>query len=304
MIAQAQASTEWPIWQVVFVSFAAILILFEILRGWRRGVARQLARLAGLIAAYFAGFFGGDLITPVLRPFFKIPDFALSICAGAVLALIVYATFEGLGTILFRRTNQHNSLIARLLVGTGGALVGVFFGIFCLWLVVVGIRSVGAVADAALRTRTPAAMSAAQVIHPVDERRKLFSGSTDDTSALAPSLAELKHSIENGALGDLLKRGDFVPSRVYENLGKIGAVISNPESAERFLSFPGAGELAQDPKIAALRNDAAISDLLAQGRYLDLLQNQKVIDAANDPDLRARLKQFDFTAALDYALKK
>jgi uncharacterized membrane protein required for colicin V production len=293
-------------WQLVFVSFAVVLILFEVLRGWRRGFARQLARLGGLIAAYFVAYFGGSLITPILRSFVKMPDFALSTIAGAVLAIVVYASVEGLGTILFRRTNQHDSLLGRVLFGAGGALLGLFFGTFLVWLVVIGIRSVGAVADASLHTKSTAALSMSQTetLHPIDERRRLFGQSVEESPALAPSLAHLKNSIETGIIGDAVKRADVVPNHIYENLGKIAAVVSNPESAERFLSFPGAHELSEHPKIAALRNDLQISDLIVQGRYLDLLQNEKVIDAANDPDLRARLKAFDITAALDYALSE
>jgi quercetin dioxygenase-like cupin family protein len=37
-----------PLWQVVFISFGAILILFETLRGWRLGLMRQVMRLIAL----------------------------------------------------------------------------------------------------------------------------------------------------------------------------------------------------------------------------------------------------------------
>ncbi len=301
---QFQAPTGSTIWQLVFLSFAAVLVLFEVLRGWRRGVARQLARLGGLISAYFVAFFGGSLLTPMLRPFVKMPDFALSALAGAVLAIVVYAAFEGFGTVLFRRTNQHDSWVVRLLFGTGGAVLGLIFGAFFVWLFVVGIRSIGAVADASIRAKPSEGVSMTQTIHPIDERRRLFGQSTEEHSALAPSLADLKNSIETGVVGEAVKRTDIVPSRVYDNLGKIGAIVSSPESAEKFLSFPGARELADDPKIVALRDDPDIADLIGQGRFFDLLQNQKIIDAANDPDLRARLKTFDVSAALDFALKK
>jgi hypothetical protein len=33
--------------------------------------------------------------------------------------------------------------------------------------------------------------------------------------------------------------------------------------------------------------------MIAQGRFLDLLQNQRVIEAANDPTLADRIKKFD-----------
>ena len=42
------------IWQAVFVSFAVILVLFELIRGWRLGLMRQLTRIAAIIAAYGA----------------------------------------------------------------------------------------------------------------------------------------------------------------------------------------------------------------------------------------------------------
>src|SRR5438128_2362349 len=112
-----------PWWQLVFISFALVLVLFEVLRGWRRGVARQLARLGALIAAYFAAFYAGRILLPFLRPFIKMPDAFLSILAGAVLALLAYAIISGLGTILFKRTSQHESALVRFVYGLSGALL-------------------------------------------------------------------------------------------------------------------------------------------------------------------------------------
>src|SRR4029077_16838148 len=66
MNSQLQAAAGSPLWQLVFVSFAFLLILFEVLRGWRRGLPRQVARLAALIAAYFAAYFGGKFLAPLL----------------------------------------------------------------------------------------------------------------------------------------------------------------------------------------------------------------------------------------------
>ena len=294
-----------PLWQLVFVSFAVVLILFEVLRGWRRGVARQLARLGALIAAYFAAFFCGRLIVPLLRPFATMPDIALSVLAGVVLAVVVYGIINALGTIFFRRTDQHDSMLVRLLCGAGGAALGIFFGTFFVWVLVVGIRSIGAVADSEARiVSTATSATEPQAIHVVDERRKLFGESSEERVSAVPTLARLKNSLEMGVIGDIVKRADPLPRVVYDRLGKLGRVASNPQSAERFLSFSGAHELSEHPKIMALRNDPEISEMLRDGRYLDLLQNDKLIDAANDPDLRALLKKFDLNAALDYALQK
>jgi len=81
-------------------------------------------------------------------------------------------------------------------------------------------------------------------------------------------------------------------------------VLSSPQAAERFLSYPGARDLSEHPKIVALRNDQEIAQMFEQGRLLELLQDSRIIDAANDPELRANLKKFDIEAALDYALQK
>ena len=183
------------LWQLLFLSFGCILILFEILRGWRRGIARQLARLGGLIAAYFVGYFGGDLIGPWVRPFFRLPNAVLSMVAGAVLALLVYAVISGLGTMLFKRTSQHDSMAVRLFYGVSGAVLGLFFGGFLIWLVVVAVRSLGAVADAQVRQQ-PATTAAAPVpersLHAVDLRNRSINDSTESTTLLA-SLARMKN---------------------------------------------------------------------------------------------------------------
>jgi uncharacterized membrane protein required for colicin V production len=68
---EAQATSGSPVWQAVFISFGLVLILFEIVRGWRLGLLRQLMRLVALVVAYAAAFFGGRLLVPITRPFLK-----------------------------------------------------------------------------------------------------------------------------------------------------------------------------------------------------------------------------------------
>ena len=75
-----------PVWQTVFISFAVILILLEIIRGWRLGILRQLVRVAAIAAAYATAFFCGGWVVPFLRPMVTMPDIVLSALAGAILA--------------------------------------------------------------------------------------------------------------------------------------------------------------------------------------------------------------------------
>jgi hypothetical protein len=97
---------------------------------------------------------------------------------------------------------------------------------------------------------------------------------------------------------------DPLPPATYRTLEKLGAVAGNVESAERFLSFPGAREIGENPKVLALRNDPEIADLIAHRRIFELLQNKRLVEAANDPTLRRQVSRFNLEGALDYAMQK
>ena len=290
-------TTGSSLWQTIFVSFALVLILFEVVRGWRLGVVRQGVRLLALIAAYATALFGGRLLVPALRPLLRAPDFFISIFAGAILALLVYAAINLLGAILFKRTGQQSAGMVRLLYGACGAALGIFFGLFSVWLVVVAIRSLGAIAGAEAHPEVgvkpaPAPLTA------------LPPAPRATAPPMVASLAKLKNSIELGPFGEAVKAVDVVPAQTYQTLGRVGTMVSNPQSAERFLSYPGAKELTENPRIVALREDPEIIDLIKQRRFLELLQNPKLIEAVNDPALAAQVKSFEFQKALEYALKR
>jgi hypothetical protein len=181
-----------------------------------------------------------------------------------------------------------------------------FFGVFLLWLTVASVRAIGALAQGQARSRPRAAAHDAQdaTSRALDVRRRFLSESDDGVPALATSLARLKNSLELGLLGSVFKSTDPISHRTYETLEKAGSVLSSPERAEKFLTFPGARELSEHPKIVALRSDPEIADLIAERRFVDLLQNPRVIDAANDPVLAERVRKFDIQRALDYALEQ
>ncbi len=289
-----------PLWQIIFISFALLLVALEIARGWRLGLVRQLVRLLALAAAYGAGLFGGRLLLPVLRPFLRVPDLFISLVAGAILALAVYAVISTLGAILFKRTGEQSAGLVRLVYGICGALLGIFFGLFSVWLVVVAIRSTGAIANAELRAPEAAAPRSSSPA-PLRSARPT---PPHESAPMIQSLAKLKNSIELGRFGETVKAVDVVPAQTYQTLGKVGTVASNPRNGERFLTFPGAKELTENPKIIALRDDPEIIELIQRQRYLELLQHPKLIEAMNDPTLTRQVKSFKFQEALDYALKK
>lgn len=296
--------TPSPLWQALFVSFAVVLVSLEIARGWRLGLPRQLVRIAAVVAAYSAAVFGGRLLLPMLRPLLKIPDFLISMVGGAILGLIVYSVITSVGRILFKRTGQQECRTIRLIYGAAGGILGLFFGAFLLWVMVVGVRSLGAVAEARVNAMAPTnlprfeegpARSAAPT-------RGAVSAVADENS-LVMSLARLKKSVELGAVGDVVKQTDVLPTAVYDTLAKAGGVFAQPERARRFMAYPGVQELADSPKILALRADPEIAHMISEGRLIDLLHDERLIEAANDPELAAQLKRFDFSGALEYAAR-
>jgi hypothetical protein len=292
-----------PIWQTVFLSFAVVLLLFEMIRGWRLGIMRQLMRVGAVVAAYAAAYFGGDMLVPPLRSSVKMPDIVISVLAGAIIAVTVYGIIATLGTILFKRTAQQSSGVVRLVYGLSGALLGLCFGTFFVWLVLVGIRSIGSIADAQVQARAKSGPSNA---FPAQSRLPHDKSLTPnvDADSLMNLLARLKNSVELGTVGNVVKRTDAMPSGGLQTLGEMGAVLANPDAARKFLNSPGARELSEHPKIVALRNDPEIAEMIAQGRLFELLRDPRVVDAVNDPTLSERVKQFDVKKALEHAAKK
>ena len=278
------------LWQTIFISFALVLIAFEVVRGWRLGVVRQLVRLLAIVSAYAAALLGGRMLLPLLRPFLQLPDLFISIAAGAILALIVYWAINMIGAILFKRTAQQRAGVIRVLYGLCGATLGVLFGLFSVWLIVVAARCVGAIANAQLHAHAAPA-------------RRTASSSAAESPFLLTSLAKVQNSIELGSLGEVVKGVDVVPTKTYQTLGKLGTVVSNPQSAARFLSSPGAKQLTENPKIIALRDDPEIIKLIEQQRFMELLHHPRLIEAMNDPALAAEVRSFDFQRALDYAMQ-
>ena len=290
------------LWQAVFVSFGVALILFEFIRGWRVGLMRQLIRVFAVIVAYASAIYGGRLVVPILRPFLRMPDFVVAILAGSLLAVLIYSVISNLGRIFFKRTAQHASAALRIFSGASGAVVGMIFGLFLLWLILVGIRSAGAIADGQVHARATSAPEAVHAVYSPDNDNLALK--QEKPPPLPALLARLKNSVELSAVGEVVKRTDAVSQPTYDTLAKVGEVISTPTAAERFLSFPGARELGQNPKIIALREDTQIPDLIAQHRFFDLLQNDKILEAVNDPTLARQIKNFDWKGALDYALEQ
>ncbi len=281
-------SDEADSWQAIFFASAAIFIAYQMFRGWRLGVVRQLVNLFALILAYGVAIFGGTSVVPVLRPL-GYPDFIVSLVAGSIMASLVFASISFLGRILFRRTNQQGLGLLRLGYGVGGSFIGMVFGFLTVWLVVLAIRLLGTVAATEASAAEPA-------VHKLRARTP--------AEAFSDSIVHMKSSLEQGTAGEIVQRIDPLPAKVYKVAQKVGLVASNADKMQRFLSYPGARELALHPRIVALQRDPAVTREVASRNYLGLMKNESVVRALDDPEVTKLVRNFELEKALDYALQQ
>src|SRR5438477_3753677 len=148
--------------QFSFVSLAIVILLLQIIDGWRLGLVRQLVRVIAIVVAYSCAFFAARATVPLMRSFFKLPDPILAVIGGAILAALLFAAINLTGAFLFKKTAQQKSRFVRLIWGGTGAFLGILLGLFTIWLAFAGIRMLGSVAEARLRTPNAPASTAAQ----------------------------------------------------------------------------------------------------------------------------------------------
>ena len=98
--------------------------------------------------------------------------------------------------------------------------MGVFFGLFLVWLLVVAVRLIGSVADASVRAHA----NDSNVLHAVYVRRRLLGA---NEASATTSLARLKNSVEMGVIGDAVKKVDVVPQKTYDLIEEVGVIAAN-----------------------------------------------------------------------------
>ncbi len=282
-------------WQLLFFIAAALFIGLKAWRGWRLGVVRQATGIVALIAAYAVAIYGGRLLVPVLRPF-GIPDGLLGIVGGALLGVLVFFAVTITSAVLFKKTSQQSVGMVRLGYGLSGAALGACGGLFVVWIAILAVRVLGTVAE----TEIEAAHHPVSIVRGRPTPKPIPA----PPNGMVRGLAHMKQALEQGAAGAMVEQVDPIPGTLYKLLSKVGQMISNEQSIDRFLAYPGVRTLTAHPKIAALNNDPDIARDLIARNYFALVRNERIIRAANDPEIAEEMKKLEFEKALDYALKK
>jgi hypothetical protein len=264
---------------------AGLVMLIQVWRGWRAGIARAVAELCAVVLGYCGGYLVGPYLGPMLA-LIGFPSHVLDLLGGLMVFFVIYLGIVILAATLFKRTAQQSFPPIRWFFGIGGALIGVFTGLVFVLTGVIAIRVYGTLIEprAALRETGLAPQGA--------------------LPSWMERVIKMKQSLDGGGVGMIVRKIDPLPPQLYDTTEKMGAVLASPPAMDRFFQFPGARALATHPKVVALRHDPDLLRAAQRGHYLRLLGNPRLVQAANDPEVIRRASQLDFEKALDYALAR
>jgi hypothetical protein len=253
---------------------AGLYLLFEIWRGWRRGVMRHGMSVLALIVAGGVGWIFAWMTGFVSDRIIPLPYPGGRLIFGLAAALAFYLAAVALSSLLFKKTAQQPAGIVRWFYGAGGGLFGLIFGLLILWGGISIFRTMGAVAEA--RRAAPG-----------DEQ-----------------FVAIKESLEEGATGSFVEQVDIVPANIYSLITKLLRVTQSPEATTRFFAYPQTQQLLTQPKLMELFANPAVAGAASEGNYFALLTNPRLAEVASDPEVQKSFTGFELEKALDYALQE
>jgi hypothetical protein len=272
-----------PQWQQYLFIAASFFLLWELWRGWKLGAVRGLLRLTALFCAWIGGTAAAGATGTFLAFFSSVSPLLAPAVAAVTVGVAIYLGVSFLSGLLFKRTDDHVGVI-RVGFGFFGAIFGVIFGLLMLWGGISLIRGLGALGEMRL----------------VQAQRE---GRLATTESTALFLVKLKASLELGVTGEQLKNADPLPTRFYDNIVKISMVAGNQQALERFFKYPATLELIKIPRMLSLIQDPALQKAADTKNILPLIQSRQFQAAFQDPEILAKLKGFDLSGALDFALE-
>lgn len=259
---------------LVVIIGASLFALFMVWRGWRLGVMRLSFGLAGLALGYSIGSSSGAFLAAKIP---LLPEYVSSVVTGILCALVCYVAARILGAILFKRTAQQESTILRWSYGLLGGCLGLAEAAVVLWLAAVGTHL----------------SSSAHSFYPKEWLPQPL-----------VVLETLKKSLHEGKLGAVLDLVDPVPLAYYSAVQNGFKVFQDPQALGRFLQSPAAKQLAEHPKVVALRNDPDFQRQLQTGNLLELMINSKFLSLLADDQLRSSFLTPEIAQALEDAANK
>ncbi len=246
--------------KILVILISCLFLLLQAWCGWRRGVVRQGLNLFAMVCALAAGYSayhiygshaGGTLFSSIL---------------GLFLGWIVYFCIALLAAILFKKTDQHESVMVRLFYGLGGAACGIATGAVLLWGVFFFINSP----------------------HGATVRRS--SSATETRVLLRKDLGVEVAALEESA------------GSAFEIFNKMGRVISNQSARIRFFRYPGIKKIMDTKAVSELLRTPQFAEAASRHDVVTLLLNARLYQTMQDPEVEQAVRNVNFKKALDYAL--
>ena len=292
--------------------------------GWARGVTKLgVAFLALVVASALAG-----PLHPLTAWVFKgagVPKLLIPSLATLSTGFLLFFLFAGLALhwAKNRTGDERPSWDAPL-----GAVAGTIWGLTLVLLTLTGLATVGRLdramrvgtAESAIRSeaRRQFEKEAEVELRPLRptmsakryEQEKLkFIAEAEETFYVEP--AEVRKRAGEGTLDTFLVDLDHSPfEKVVEKvtpvtvnteniLRDLTIVVGNPELFEKFRSHPTVSELMNDPHMLALSENADVAQAVLDGRYRDLLDHPKMIEAVENQEVREKFSKIDIAQILE-----
>lgn len=272
------------LWQQLLLVIGCGWLLFEIRHGWKLGLIRGVMKLLALFAAWFVGTSAMAMSASFLFLFASTPSSLLSVGVAVAAGVIVYYLILLLAALFFKKTEHHQGLI-RWILGLGGAVCGLFIGLFFLFGAISLIRSAGVLGEMRL----------------LEAQQQGRSPSSDHVGCF---LVKLKKSLEMGSMGAWLTQWDPLSGHFYETTQESMRLLQDPEALRRFVEEPRTQKMLNLPSVRRVLQDPAFQEALHSGNMASLFQNKNIQALFRDSQFYNELKSFNFSEALQESVRK
>ena len=111
-------------------------------------------------------------------------------------------------------------------------------------------------------------------------------------------LRTLSLEVESSVFGGVVERSVPVDTRREEVLRDLVVVVGDPPLFARFSRDPRVAALAADPRLQELARDPDVATAMRSSDFRGLMDHPKLLELAQDKELRARLQALDIEKTL------
>lgn len=251
--------------------------------GYRHGLVRQAIELGALVLAILFAKPVSASIPPGLPGIRNTPLLLQPVATQAVAALLVMLLAVAVGRlgVMALKLGQDKAEAKRRSKRDRrrGAGLGAVKGLLYALIALVIVHNLGQVAEI---TTEHAARRGAQIRSP----------------GMGRSLIKAKKAIDGSTAAGIVKLASPIDEQVFALLADLLDIANDAAALKRLQQHSDLQPLLDNPHIVALAQDEGIIQAAKDRQFLAILDNQKVADAVDDPELRAELKRLDVAAII------